>query len=141
MEQAKDELRGIMRRLRRLGPEKKDDFDINSQQIIREQIDPIKQKIALAGLFITGLALFVGAIGIMNITYVSVKERTKEIGTARPWGAPSHHSPSVSDRSRVNLRARRSAATDDSVGDVDRRRAFSCLRSRWFSRSGWCSLG
>lgn len=87
LEDAKDELRGLMRRLRRLSPEKKDDFEINSQQVVREQIEPMKQKIALGGMFVTGLALFVGAIGIMNITYVSVKERTKEIGTRKALGA------------------------------------------------------
>ncbi len=87
MEEARDELRGLMRRLRQLGPEEKDDFEINEQGAIREQLDPIKNGIALAGLFITGLALFVGAIGIMNITYVSVKERTREIGTRKALGA------------------------------------------------------
>lgn len=87
MERAKDDLRGVMRRLRRLGPDKKDDFEINSQQIIREQIDPIKGKIFMGGMLIVGFALLVGSIGIMNITYVSVKERTKEIGTRKALGA------------------------------------------------------
>jgi putative ABC transport system permease protein len=87
MDEAKDELRGLMRRVRGLSPEKKDDFEINGQQVLREQLDPIQHGIALAGFFITGLALFVGAIGIMNITYVSVKERTKEIGTRKALGA------------------------------------------------------
>ena len=87
MAEARDELRGLMRRIRQVGPERLDDFEINEQGTIRAQLDPIKNGIALAGFFITGLALFVGAIGIMNITYVSVKERTKEIGTRKALGA------------------------------------------------------
>ena len=84
---AKDELTGLMRRVRGLAPEKKDDFSINEQQAFKSTLDPIKNSIAVAGLFITGLSLFVGAIGIMNITFVSVKERTKEIGTRKALGA------------------------------------------------------
>lgn len=85
--EAKDELTGIMRRVRGLNPEVKDDFSLNEQQAFKSTLDPIKNGIALAGLFITGLSLFVGAIGIMNITFVSVKERTKEIGTRKALGA------------------------------------------------------
>lgn len=85
--EAKDELTGIMRRLRGLSPEKKDDFSVNEQQAFKSTLDPVKNTIAIAGLFITGLSLFVGAIGIMNITFVSVKERTKEIGTRKALGA------------------------------------------------------
>jgi putative ABC transport system permease protein len=76
-----------MRRVRGLSPEKRDDFSINEQQALKSTLDPIKNSIAIAGLFITGLSLFVGAIGIMNITFVSVKERTKEIGTRKALGA------------------------------------------------------
>src|SRR5712671_838043 len=85
--EAKDELIGVMRRVRGLPPEKKDDFSINEQQALKSTLDPIKNSIAIAGLFITGLSLFVGAIGIMNITFVSVKERTREIGTRKALGA------------------------------------------------------
>jgi putative ABC transport system permease protein len=84
---AKDELTGLMRRVRALPPEKRNDFNINEQQAFKSTLDPVKNSIALAGLFITGLSLFVGAIGIMNITFVSVKERTKEIGTRKALGA------------------------------------------------------
>ena len=84
---ARDELTGDMRRVRGLRPEQKDDFEINAQEGLRSTIEPVKAGIAIAGLFVTGLALFVGAIGIMNITYVSVKERTREIGTRKAVGA------------------------------------------------------
>ena len=87
IEEAKDELTGLMRRVRALAPEKKNDFNINEQQAFKSTLDPVKNSIAIAGLFITGLSLFVGAIGIMNITFVSVKERTKEIGTRKALGA------------------------------------------------------
>ncbi|MEP7077974.1 MAG: ABC transporter permease [Chthoniobacterales bacterium] len=85
--EASSELTGLMRRVRGLAPEKKDDFTINQQQAFKSTLDPVKNSIAVAGLFITGLSLFVGAIGIMNITFVSVKERTKEIGTRKALGA------------------------------------------------------
>ncbi|MFN2621301.1 MAG: ABC transporter permease [Chthoniobacterales bacterium] len=87
LEAAKGELTGLMRRVRALSPEKKDDFNVNEQQAFKSTLDPVKNSIAIAGLFITGLSLFVGAIGIMNITFVSVKERTKEIGTRKALGA------------------------------------------------------
>jgi len=85
--EARDELTGLMRRVRGLPPEKRDDFSINEQQALKSTLDPIKNSIAAAGLFVTGLSLFVGAIGIMNITFVSVKERTREIGTRKALGA------------------------------------------------------
>ncbi len=84
---AEEEIEGHIRLIRKLMPGDTNNFEINKTESISEQLDPIKQGVAVAGLGITGLALFVGAIGIMNITFVSVRERTKEIGTRRALGA------------------------------------------------------
>ena len=84
---AYDEMTGLYRRIRGLLPEEENDFEINRSEALEKELGPVKSGLALAGFFITGLALFVGAIGIMNITFVSVKERTREIGTRRAIGA------------------------------------------------------
>ncbi|MEX0330811.1 MAG: ABC transporter permease [Puniceicoccaceae bacterium] len=84
---AYDEMTGLYRRIRGLLPEERNDFEINRSEALEKELGPVKSGLAIAGFFITGLALFVGAIGIMNITFVSVKERTREIGTRRAIGA------------------------------------------------------
>lgn len=88
VEETKEEVRGIMRKVRGLAPKEKDDFAINQQEFLIETFNAIGGVIALVGLFITGLSLFVGGIGIMNIMFVSVTERTKEIGVRKAIGAP-----------------------------------------------------
>lgn len=87
IEEAKEELRGIMRKIRRLPPDRPDDFAINQQDAIIKAFNKLAQTVAGVGLFITSLALFVGGIGIMNIMFVSVAERTKEIGLRKALGA------------------------------------------------------
>ncbi|HOB99860.1 MAG TPA: ABC transporter permease [Verrucomicrobiota bacterium] len=87
LEDTREEARGIMRKLRRLAPGQDDDFAINQQDQFIKTFDKITGTIATVGMFITGLSLFVGGIGIMNIMFVSVAERTKEIGVRKAIGA------------------------------------------------------
>src|ERR1041385_1031876 len=87
LEDAKEELRTVMRRIRHLAPSDPDDFSINQQDQFVEMFHRVAGTIGAIGLFITGLSLFVGGIGIMNIMFVSVAERTREIGIRKAIGA------------------------------------------------------
>jgi len=87
MDEAKEELRGVVRKLRKVPPGEEDDFAINQQDILVQTFHRVGGIIASVGLFITGLSLFVGGIGIMNIMFVSVAERTREIGIRKAIGA------------------------------------------------------
>jgi len=87
VEETKAEAEGVMRKVRGLKYDEENDFSINQQEALMENYNSVVGVIQIAGLFITGLSLFVGAIGIMNIMFVSVRERTKEIGIRKAIGA------------------------------------------------------
>ncbi|MCO5051283.1 MAG: ABC transporter permease [Verrucomicrobiae bacterium] len=87
LEDAKEEVRAVMRNVRRLPPTDADDFSVNSLEAFIQKFTQVSRIIGGVGLFITGLSLFVGGIGIMNIMFVSVTERTREIGVRKAVGA------------------------------------------------------
>ena len=82
-----DEIYSVMRHIRGLKPSEKNDFAINQTKIFEKQYGTLKTAIGGTGVFITLLSLVVGGIGIMNIMFVSVKERTREIGVRKAIGA------------------------------------------------------
>jgi putative ABC transport system permease protein len=87
LDEAREELRQAMRRIRHLRPNQPDNFSINQQDEIVKWFHDQTATIAIIGLCVTSLALFVGGIGIMNIMFVSVVERTREIGVRKAIGA------------------------------------------------------
>ncbi|MDR3351384.1 MAG: ABC transporter permease [Prevotellaceae bacterium] len=89
-----DDLRGeiktILRAQRRLKPAQKDNFAINELSDISQQLNPIMDAINLGGWIIGGFAILIGAFGVANIMFVSVRERTPVIGIQKAMGAKNY---------------------------------------------------
>lgn len=90
VDQLIDELTIIMRTVRRLKPVEEDNFALNQASMISKGLDNIFGIIDIAGWIIGGFAILVGGFGIANIMFVSVKERTRQIGIQKAIGAKSY---------------------------------------------------
>lgn len=88
--QVEDELRGLMRSIRRLQPQEDDNFALNKTTIISQQLDQLFGIVNIAGLIIGSFSILVGGFGIANIMFVSVKERTPIIGIQKSLGAKNY---------------------------------------------------
>ena len=86
-DQAIDEISEILRRNHKLKESDDDDFTIRSQQELSTMLTSTTDMMTVLLAAVTGISLLVGGIGIMNIMYVSVTERTREIGLRMSIGA------------------------------------------------------
>lgn len=82
-----DELVGIMRQVRRLSPKQEDNFTCNDVAVFADQISSFFGQVSLGGWAIAILSLIVGAFGVANIMFVTVRERTSQIGLKKALGA------------------------------------------------------
>lgn len=81
------ELRGVMRQIRKLSPLQEDNFSLNSVEAFSKAISDSFVTINIVGSIIGGISLIVGMFGIANIMFVTVKERTPIIGLKKAIGA------------------------------------------------------
>ena len=86
---AADEVTEILRRTHKLKESEEDDFRVNSQSELLERVSSITDIMTYLLGAIAGISLLVGGIGIMNIMFVSVTERTREIGLRMSIGGRS----------------------------------------------------
>jgi len=83
----KDDLKGSMRAIHKLPPTKEDDFALNDINDISEEISSAFEGLNIGGWAIAVLSLIVGMFGVANIMFVTVRERTGQIGLKKAVGA------------------------------------------------------
>lgn len=84
------EMIGLLRKVRGLKPREKDNFAINRQQAILNQIGSFFDVLSTGGWLIGGFSILIGGFGIANIMFVSVRERTNIIGIQKSLGAKNY---------------------------------------------------
>ena len=82
-----EQVRGILRTLRKVPPGAEDDFEMFSNDSLIDQFRTITLAVRMGMAVVSSIALITAGIGIMNIMLVSVTERTREIGVRRAVGA------------------------------------------------------
>lgn len=87
LDEVRTETIGLMRIIRNLKPNQPNDFAINETKAFEKSIENLRLNVYMIGIVMTSLAFIVGIIGIMNIMFVTVTERTKEIGIRKSLGA------------------------------------------------------
>ena len=85
----KDDLKGSMRAIHKLSPTKEDDFSLNDINDFSEEVSSAFVGLNIGGWAIAALSLIVGMFGVANIMFVSVRERTSQIGLKKAIGAKS----------------------------------------------------
>lgn len=85
--EAEDEIRGVLRRRRKVPFDKPDNFGISSATEIADQFRQITASVALLISVVSSIGLLVGGVGVMNIMLMSVTQRTREIGVRIAIGA------------------------------------------------------
>ena len=87
MDEAQDEIRGLLRRRRHVKPSDPDNFGISTAESLITEFRQIIGTVGLVMVVISSIGLLVGGIGVMDIMLVSVTERTREIGVRKAVGA------------------------------------------------------
>jgi putative ABC transport system permease protein len=86
-DELKGEIAGAMRSIRRITPSQEENFALNETNLLTQGFEGLFVIIALAGWIIGGFSILVGGFGIANIMFVTVKERTSQIGIQKALGA------------------------------------------------------